>query len=210
MNIKEQMLGLEEMLITMAKQTRSLMEQAKEALADNRKDKALYIIESDAYINNLELEINETAGSVLSGSHLVPIDVRRVLTAIKIASDLERIGDYAKNIARYVIRNEKFPILLMDDAQQMFTVFFENFDQAIIIIESDDIPLAYQTAEADVKIDEALIKIANKVDQTDLKNAQITFATIGLLRNIERAGDHTTNICEHVIYRKKAQYVDFG
>jgi phosphate transport system protein len=42
------------------------------------------------------------------------------------------------------------------------------------------------------------------------KSLPITFATIALLRNIERSGDHTKNICEHVIYRVKAQYVDFG
>lgn len=210
MNTKEQMLGLEEMLITMAKQARSMMEQSKEALANNRKDNALFIIESDAHINNLELEINETAVAVLLGSHPEATDLRRVLAAIKIANDLERIGDYAKNIARYVIRNEKFPDELMDDAQEIFSLFFDNFDQAITIMENDDVPLAYEIAEADEKIDEALMKFANRVDHSDLKDLQISFATIGLLRNIERAGDHTTNICEHVIYRKKAQYVDFG
>lgn len=210
MNTKEQMQGIEEMLISMAKQSRTMMEQAKEVLENNRKDRALFIIESDAHINNLELEINEMAVSVLSTAHPTASELRRVLSAIKIANDLERIGDYAKNIARYVIKNEEFPQLIMEDAQAMFVLFFENFDQAIKVIENDDVPLAYLTAEDDEKIDEALKKIATKVDSSNQGKLDITFATIGLLRNIERAGDHTTNICEHVIYRKKSQYVDFG
>lgn len=210
MNTKEQMQGLEELVLTMAKQVRSLMEQAKEALEHNRKDKALFIVESDTHINNLELEINETAVIVLLGSHPSSDDLRRVLASIKIANDLERIGDYAKNIARYIIRNEKFPEILMNDAQTMFSMFFNNFDHAITVIETDDVPLAYKTAEDDEKIDHVLMKIADKVDSSNEVSLQTTFATIGLLRNIERAGDHTTNICEHVIYRKKSQYVDFG
>jgi phosphate transport system protein len=210
MNTQEQMQGIDEMLVTMAKQTRSMMEQAKLVLENNRKDKALFIVESDAHINNLELEINETAVLVLSNSHPVASDLRRVLSAIKIANDLERIGDYAKNIARYVIKNEEFPQLIMKDAQDMFVLFFNNFDQAIKVVENDDVPLAYQTAEADEKIDEALKNIATKVDTSNDGKLEMPFATIGLLRNIERAGDHTTNICEHVIYRTKSQYVDFG
>ncbi len=210
MKIDEQLLEIEELLLTMAKQVRLMMEQAQKALFDDKKDHALFIIESDAHVNNSELEINETCVQVLSLLQPVAIDLRRVLTAIKIANDLERIGDYAKNIARYIIRNQTFPELLVEDAAHIFDLFFANFDAAIKTMQTDDISLAYETAEADELMDDAFKRIALKIDFSIEDKKSISFATVGLLRNIERAGDHTKNICEHVIYRKKAQYVDFG
>ncbi len=210
MKIDEQLSELEEMLIIMAKQVRSMMEQSMDALLHDKKDKALFIIESDAHINNLEQEINETSVHVLSLLQPVASDLRRVLTAIKIAKDLERIGDYAKNIARYVIKNQHLPELLWEETRHLFELFFTNYDKVIKVVQTNDIALAYETAEADEMIDETLKRVAMKVDFSNKEKVNVSFATISLLRNIERAGDHSKNICEHVIYRKKAQYVDFG
>src|SRR5690554_91416 len=126
-----------------------MMEQSKDALLNNRKDQALFIIESDAHINNLELEINETSVTILSLLHPVASDLRRVLAALKISNDLERIGDYAKNIARYIIKNDHFPDVLINQAEQLFAQFFTNFDHVIEVITNDDVKLAYETAEAD-------------------------------------------------------------
>lgn len=210
MKIDERLQELEEMVLTMANQVRLMMEQSKDALLNNRKDQALFIIESDAHINNLELEINETSVTILSLLHPVASDLRRVLAALKISNDLERIGDYAKNIARYIIKNDHFPDVLINQAEQLFAQFFTNFDHVIEVITNDDVKLAYETAEADELLDNSFKKIANLIDRENKETLLINFATIGLLRNIERAGDHTKNICEHVIYRKKSQYVDFG
>ena len=210
MKIDEQLLIIEELLLSMANQVRLMMEQSKKALFEAKKDQALFIIESDAHVNNSELEINETCIQVLSLLQPVATDLRRVLVAIKIAKDLERIGDYAKNISRYIIKNQKFPELLVEDALYIFDLFFKNYDATIQIMQTDDIPLAYETAEADEFMDEAFKRIALKIDKSNRDNQIISYATVGLLRNIERAGDHTKNICEHVIYRKKAHFVDFG
>lgn len=209
MRIEEQIEELEVMVLTMAKLVRSVMEQARSALINNKKDQALFIIESDAHVNNLELEINETVISTLSLLHPVAKDLRKVITALKIANDLERIGDYAKNIARYVIKNQQLPESLKKE-DDIFEIFFTNFDLAIEVIKEGDVTLAYQVAEADKKLDEAFKVIADKIDKETTENIPVSVATVGLLRNIERAGDHTKNICEHVIYRVKAQYVDFG
>jgi phosphate transport system protein len=210
MRIEERLQELEEMLLTMAELVRSMMEQAKDALMGNKKEQALFIIESDAHINNLELEINETVITTLSLLHPVAKDLRKVITALKIANDLERIGDYAKNIARYVIKNEHLPEMLRDEGEKIFAIFFNNFDMVIQVIKEGDVSLAYQAAEADELLNSAFKMIAGKIDEESKMNVPISFATVNLLRNIERAGDHTKNICEHIIYRVKAQYVDFG
>lgn len=210
MGIEESLQDLEEMVLLMANLVRSMMEQAKNALMNDKKEQALFIVESDAHINNLELEVNETVITTLSLLHPVAKDLRKVITALKIANDLERIGDYAKNIARYVIRNERLPETLREEGETIFAIFFRNFDLVIEVIKEGDVALAYEAAEADELLDNAFKTIANKIDQESSVNSPVSFATINLLRNIERAGDHTKNICEHIIYRKKAQYVDFG
>lgn len=210
MKIDDQIKNCEELTILMAKQVRQMMDQALIALLNDEKEKALFVIENDAHINNLELEINEHAIQILSLLQPVASDLRRVVVSIKIANDLERIGDYAKNIARYVIKNQSFPENLKADANEIMSFFFESFDTMIQVVQQADVSLAYQVADMDEKMDEAFGKLVNKIEASLERKEKISVSTIALLRNIERAGDHTKNICEHVIYRVKAQYVDFG
>jgi len=210
MKIDEQLRNIEDLVYAMAKQVRHMMELAMEALLKNQKDKALFVIENDAHINNFELEINELAVHILSLLQPVASDLRRVIVAIKIANDVERIGDYAKNIARYVIKNESFPEVLKEDVKHIAEIFFRNYDMMLKVVKEADAVLAYSVAVEDEKMDEALVLFARRIDQSGKDVPKISVATISLLRNIERAGDHSKNVCEHIIYRCKAQYVDFG
>lgn len=210
MKIDEQLKVCEDLVISMAKQVRQMMHQSMEALMENSKEKALFVIEHDAYINNFELEVNEHAMQVLSLLQPVASDLRRVVVTIKISNDLERIGDYAKNIARYVIKNQSFPEEFKPNAKEILEAFFEMYDSMLEVISKSDVEKAYHVAELDENMDKIFKELVTKVDEQVQKSLPITFATIALLRNIERAGDHTKNICEHVIYRVKAQYVDFG
>ncbi len=210
MKIDEQLKVCEDLVISMAKQVRQMMHQSMEALMENSKEKALFVIEHDAYINNFELEVNEHAMQVLSLLQPVASDLRRVVVTIKISNDLERIGDYAKNIARYVIKNQSFPEEFKPNAKEILEAFFEMYDSMLEVVLKSDVEKAYHVAELDEDMDKIFKELVTKVDEQVQKSLPITFATIALLRNIERAGDHTKNICEHVIYRVKAQYVDFG
>jgi phosphate transport system protein len=210
MKIDEQLKICEDLVLSMANQVRQMMHTSMEALMENNKEKALFVVEHDAYINNYEIEINEHAMQVLSLLQPVASDLRRVVVTIKIANDLERIGDYAKNIARYVIKNQSFPEDFKADAKAILERFFEMFDTMLTVVQVGDIDLAYQVAELDEGMDAIFKELVTKVDETVQKSLPVTFATIALLRNIERSGDHTKNICEHIIYRVKAQYVDFG
>jgi phosphate transport system protein len=210
MKIDEQVRLCEDLVVSMAKQVRQMMHQAMEALFENQKDKALFVIEHDAYINNFELEINEQAMQVLSLLQPVASDLRRVVVTIKIANDLERIGDYAKNIARYVIKNQTFPEAFKPDAQEILKAFFSMFDKMLEVVSESNVKKAYEVADLDETMDALFKQLISKVDASYNDKIPLTFATVALLRNIERSGDHTKNICEHVIYRAKAQYVDFG
>ena len=91
-------------ILSMSDKVRRMYLWALEVLRTGNKEKALAIIELDEFVNNDEEEVNDRGLEVLSLLSPVASDLRIVIAGIKIASDIERIGDYAKNIARYVIK----------------------------------------------------------------------------------------------------------
>ncbi len=174
-------------------------------------EQALEIIQSDGFINNLEEEINDIAISVFALLSPVASDLRKVITAIKIASELERIGDYAKNIASYIIKNDAINPIVEQYMVQMEELMIAMLKETMNCYSEKDVELAFEIPqkdkEIDLLIDECFTKLEKEADQKSLK-AMLRGSQI--LRNIERAGDHTINICEHIIYCVKGQHYDFG
>lgn len=212
MKIEEKIELLEETIIQMAKRVRVMYASALDVLITGDKERALHIIESDEFVNNDEEEVNQLC--VVSLSLLQPVakDLRTVIASIKIATDLERIGDYAKNIARHVIKNDALPKELHDHSTKIGQMFLELYDATIQAYIEKDIKAVYQIPSMDDQIDQSFKIMAELLESLLLEKRSIVapVATIGTLRNIERAGDHTKNICEHIIYQIKGQHVDFG
>jgi len=209
MKLDDQITQINELILLMAYQVRMMMTTAVEALIKSDQDKALYVVEQDAILNHYEVEVNEIAIQSLSLLQPVAKDLRTLISAIKIANELERIGDYAKNIARFVIKNHMLPNSIGDDALNLVNQFLANFEEAIDVLKHPEANLAYKVALKDELLDKEFNLLVEKIDALPSQE-KVTFATIGMLRNIERAGDHTKNICEHIIYRTKSQFIDLG
>lgn len=199
-------------ILQMSEKVRRMYTMALEVLESGNKERSLAIIELDEFVNNNEEEINDRGLEVLSLLAPVASDLRVIIAGIKIASDLERIGDYAKNIARYVIKNERLQNELLGHAQKIGGKFIDLFDKAIECYVKKDAKTAIEVPQLDDEIDAAftlMIRfIETRMEQGE--NIPNLVATVGMLRNIERAGDHTKNICEHLIYQVKGQHYDFG
>lgn len=103
---------LEYSVVKMGSRVISMHETLQRLYVSKDRAQALELIKADSFINNMEEEINDIAISVFALLSPVASDLRRVITAIKIASELERIGDYAKNIASYIIRNDSIILRL--------------------------------------------------------------------------------------------------
>jgi len=209
MKLDDQINQLNELILIMAYQVKMMMTTAVNALINSDQDKALYVVEQDAILNNYEVEVNEIAIQALSLLQPVAKDLRFLVSVMKIANELERIGDYAKNIARFVIKRQVLPHSIDEDALSLVTLFLSNFDEAIEVLKHPEANLAYHVALKDELLDKRLIQLVDKIDALPA-DERISVATIGILRNVERAGDHTKNICEHIIYRTKSQFIDLG
>lgn len=187
-------------------------EDALLALKTADKDIALSIIEMDEYVNNDEESINRRALEVLSLLAPVASDLRIIIAGIKIASDLERIGDYAKNIARFVLKSNPISDIHMELIEKVYVSFMDFYVKTIDAYENKQSTLAMELPKMDDVIDQALRELffnLEKLEPNQLNTVTI-ISIVGMARNIERAGDHTKNICEQIIYEATGQHYDFG
>ena len=199
-------------IILMSQRVRKMFLTAIEVLHTGNKEKALSVVELDDYVNNANEEVNEKAVEVLSLLAPVASDLRIVIAGIKIATDLERIGDYAKAIARFVIKNDDLDPKLLSNIDILGEKFIAFFDLTMDAYARRDVKLALDLPSRDDEIDAAFKQLISYLEDMYNQNQNITnlIPTIGMLRNIERAGDHTKNICENIIYEIKGQHYDFG
>ena len=99
----EEMKDLNNKVERMGKEIEIIYSNLVLALKKNKKDIALNIVEEDKIINDIEVSINVDAYLLIAKQCPVASDLRRIITALKIANDLERIADYAVNISKYII-----------------------------------------------------------------------------------------------------------
>lgn len=171
---------------------------------------ALDIVKNDEFINRYEEDINNQAMTQFALLNPVASDLRRVLVAIKISSELERIGDYAKALASFIIkRRDPEEDELIIHAKMMEQRFIDMLKEAIDAYVNRDVEKAFDVANKDEELDILYNEFKNKLQENSSITLKQAFYLSGLFRNIERSGDHTINICEHIVYLVKGVQYDF-
>ena len=205
---------MEQTLVKMGNRVVSMHECVCEVLAEPNKERELEIIQAEDRINHMEEEINDLAIESLALLAPVASDLRKVIGTIKIATELERIGDYAKNIAKFLIKQDGLRDSVADYAISMEKDLITMLEKAMQCMVDQDEDAAFAIPESDDLINqqmkdirEQLLANTNESKEDTLKEL---FEISAMLRNIERAGDHIKNICEHVLYMMKGQHYDFG
>ncbi len=205
---------MEQTLVKMGNRVVSMHECVCEVLAVPNKERELEIIQADDRINHMEEEINDLAIESLALLAPVATDLRKVIGTIKIATELERIGDYAKNIAKFLIKNENLSDVVADYAISMEKDLISMLEKAMQCMVDQDEEAAFAIPESDHLINQQMRDIREKLLSNKEESKEDTlkelFEISAMLRNIERAGDHVKNICEHVLYMMKGQHYDFG
>lgn len=167
-------------------------------------ESAIGVIDEDSYIDHIEEEINDLAIILIAREAPVAVDLRRIIVAIKIASDLERVADYAVNIAKSVIRigeaDHKVPV---DSLQKMARIAKEMLSLSFKAFIEEDVVLAKKIADMDDEIDKlygetikTFLQLSDDTKQDFMQITQLSF----IARYIERIGDYATNISEGVFY----------
>ncbi|MCF6137917.1 phosphate signaling complex protein PhoU [Pseudalkalibacillus berkeleyi] len=205
---------LRDMLVDLGRQAESALDDAIDSLKTQDVDKALRIIDNDFRINNLEEEINDKAILLIAKQAPVASDLRRIIVAIKISSDVERIADFAVNIAKSVIRIGKEPLIKeLVDIPELAESAKTMLVEAIQAYNDEDIVLAKKMADRDDLVDEKYGQLIQELlgsmkDYPDSTNQIIQLSFI--CRYIERAADHATNIGENIVYLVKGKHYDLN
>lgn len=203
---------IKECVMKMAKQVEDMYSISLEIMETGNTEAALKVIEMDSFVNSAEEEINDLAIEALCLLSPVASDLRKVITGIKIASDLERIGDYAKSIAGFVVRNGKLNSELASMAKDLGDAFLAMIDHAMDSYNKSDAVWAMSIPEEDAQIDKIYDEIVKYLQDKIRKQemADDIIPILSMLRNLKRAGEHTKNICEHTIFEVKGQHIEFN
>jgi phosphate transport system protein len=184
---------------------------AIEAIARRDSQAAERAVGGDARIDEIQIEIEERALKLLALRQPMAVDLRETLAAIKTAAELERIGDLAKNIAkRAMVLNREPPIRLTQSLARMGKAAQNQLKQVLDSFSSRNAEEAENVWNRDGEIDE----IYNSLFRELLTYMMEDPRTIGMgthllfvAKNIERAGDHCTNIAEVVYHMVRAGHL---
>jgi phosphate transport system protein len=208
----EQLTALSTLVAQMGGLTEAQLAAAIEAIARRDSQAAESAVSGDGRIDALQTEIEERAVRLLALRQPMAVDLRDTLAAIKIAGELERIGDLSKNIAkRALVLNREPPIRLTQSLARMGRAAQAQLKQVLDSFSSRNAEEAENVWRRDGEIDE----IYNSLFRELLTYMMEDPRTIGLCthllfvaKNIERSGDHCTNIAEVVYHMVRAGHLN--
>ncbi|MBM7694076.1 phosphate transport system protein [Peribacillus deserti] len=205
---------LKSLVLEMGTKAAYALNESVEALVTQDIDRALKVIDNDYKINRMDIEINEKAIWLIAKQQPVASDLRRLVTSIKIATDLERVGDLAVNIAKSTIRiGQKELFKPLKDIPLMAEKAAGMLTQVMAAFNEEDVNNALKTAELDNEIDELYGRLVKELLEYIARNPEVTSQVTQLsfiCRDLERVGDHTTNISESVVFMVKGQQYDLN
>lgn len=184
---------------------------ALRSLEERNIEWAKLIIERDAIVDKYDLKIEKYCQRMVALNQPVAMDLRQIMSALNINSNLERIGDIAVNIVEnYLLINKHWDLYQQTKLPEMILVAREMFKNAIDAYINGDAKLAEKVLISDKTLD-ALNKenhsiLIELMKQTS-DNIESGIVFLVLSRQIERSGDHATNIAEDVIFIHEATII---
>jgi phosphate transport system protein len=184
--------------------------EAIDALVHHDVDKARSVVINDAKLDALDAEVDRLALRVIALRAPMADDLRDIIAALKISGVIERIGDYAKNIAKRVAQMERIskfePLTLIPAMAEISQSMVRDVLNAYV---ARDAQLAVEVIDRDQKVDNFYNSIfRNLVAHMMEKPSTISSAAqlLFVARNLERIGDHATNVAEMVYFAATGNY----
>lgn len=191
-------------LLAMAGQVEQMIALAMDALTQRDLELAQRTILLDRRVNRAELEIDQLCLLILAKRQPVASDLRFVTLALKMVTDIERIGDVVVNICERVAQLSKVPPLTnYVDVEQMAVIVRRMVHDAIDAFVHGDVAKAEAVLEQDNEVDELYHRVFRELlehirQRPDLVEAGVALQSVA--KYLERIGDHGTNLAEQVIY----------
>ncbi len=199
--------GLDELkqkLLVMGGMAEQAVERAARAYQNRDLTLCELVLRDESKINAAERDVDELAVDLLAMQQPMAIDLRFVISCIKINADLERVGDQAVNIAERVMDLAARPDSVVDvDIPRMAQLSISMVHDALNAFLSADVDMAQTVLERDDLVDNMNREIFETVDsgmsRSDTNHRNL-LDTLIVARNLERVADHATNIAEDVIF----------
>ncbi len=197
--------GVTNNLLEMGGSVERQVSDAVEALVSMNTGEAEVVIERDHEVNQMEVSIDEECSHILARRQPAASDLRLVLAVAKVTTDLERIGDEAAKIARQTIRlaqNSASPSNYVE-IRHIGKYVIGMLQKALDAFARLDVEQAVEVVKADKTVDEEYRSAMRSLVTFMMEDPRVISSVLNemwALKSLERVGDHTSNIAEHVIY----------
>ncbi len=210
-HLDEKIQELLERILLMGRLAESMMQLALRVLIERDESLSDEICRKEKEVNDLQIEIDDTAVKLTALQQPVGTDVRFLFMASRIATELERIGDQAINIMQSALPILKTPPLQpLVDLPVMGEIAERMLRNSLDALVAKDCSLANQVLEEEKKVDghrDQIFRVLLTYMMADPRTIERSLAFILISRNLERIGDHATNIAEEVIYMVEGREV---
>ena len=205
----EALASLRNNVLMMAGLTERSLDRAMKGLFERDDDLCAHTIADDEEVDQLEKQIDKDGVDVLLRFQPVASDLRRVVSAMKLSSNLERMADQATNIARRARKLSRHPALPeVELIRPMHAHAMSMFKDSIDAYVREDVQLGRAVVPRDEKLDELNRVASRRLVQRMAENPDQLRGYLNLMfiaRHLERVGDHATNIAEDAVYAAAAE-----
>ncbi len=204
---EDELMELTRLICEMGGRVEHAITNATTALTRVDHELARQVIMDDRKVDEIQRLIDETAVSMIARRQPVAADLRKIVASIHVATDLERIGDMAKNIARRTmeINGQRLAPQLYTGVKHISEMALSQIKKALDAVVRLDVPAAIEVVKADREVNALYMSLFREFLTYMMEDARnITDCTHLLFcaKNLERAGDHATNIAEAAYYIK--------
>jgi phosphate transport system protein len=214
-SFSEELDRLRQDVLAMATRVEENLGKAISALKTRNADLAKEVRADDAVVDAQQIKIEDDAAFIIASQQPVARDLREIVTIFKLTSNIERVGDHAVHLARAARKLAKNgdSLLPQEYLGKMAEAGQEMLRAAISAFMTQDAQAARDAAALDNKIDEIHKSLTEDILKLMKKNSTLVKGSLQILQTsnqLERLGDHITNICEAVIYMIEGKHEELN
>ncbi|WP_369017544.1 phosphate signaling complex protein PhoU [Thermatribacter velox] len=211
-HFRQELQNLQESLVNMIKAAEKMLVMAIESLKERDVAKAKEVIALDDVVDDYNFKIEEKCLQLIALEQPVARDLRTIAAILKIITDVERIGDYSIDIAKFSIRLSDSPLLkVVTDVVKMAEIVVEMLEDTSTAFVRRDLGIVQRIIDRDEQVD-ALYRTVHEGVVTSIEaNPQLARPGIWVLmiaRYLERIGDHITNVTERIYYMETGEMIE--
>jgi phosphate transport system protein len=209
--LENEIAGVKRELVNMWILVQSQLNKAKEAMVQFDKDLAREVLIKEKRVNSYELKIDRDCENIFALYCPVAIDLRFLLAALKINTNLERIGDIAAGVALHVVESsENFDVKALESSSllRMYDEAINIFIDTRTAFEKEDTALARSIFKRDDVLDainENAVETIGDLIRADINGLSEALYILSIIRKLERVGDQAKNIAEEIIFYVEAK-----